>query len=1073
MDGASTFGIWLKQRRKASDLTQEQLAERVGCAAETIRKIEADARRPSRAIADRLAHVLGVPASDRAALLRWARDKSAGATERVSLEQSSAVGTNAAATPTVPAPSPGPQTLVPLLNTKLYLPRPRADLVARPHLLARLNAGLSGRLTVVAAPAGFGKTTLLAEWLTHIADCRLQIADLDEPKLQSTIYNLQSPKVAWLTLDPGDADPTRFLRYLIAALQTLGSSVGAAALRLIEYGQPPTAVLPLLLNDLDQLPGSGILILDDYHAIDSLAVHELVAFLLDQLPPQLHLVLVSRADPALPLARWRVRRELTELRAAELRFTTDEVATLLRDVLRLPLSADDVAALAARTEGWVAGLQLAAISLHNRPTQEIAPFIAAFTGSHHYVVDYLVDEVLARLPAHLQTFLLQSSILDRMCGPLCDAVTDFRFAILDFRLGDQAIQNPKSQIQNSQAILEQLERTNLFVTPLDGERRWYRYHQLFADVLRGRLMSGAAPVEVQTLHRRASVWLAERGLTEEAVQHALAACDWERAASLIDKHGLVLVLQGQAHTVLDWLSGFPTGFVSRAAYLSLLRGAGLLFVNRLDAADAQLQDVEELHASEPSGQRLATIRGTALVLRADLARFRGDIGRSISLAQQALAILPAAEVLPVTAARVFIASAFLLDGTVTPEREQDLTIALAPARTSGDLSLLVRSLVMLADLQRRQGRLQQARKIYDEVVGVAPDPERLRGLVGGAAYCFGFGYLLREWNQLEAAEQQLTRGRDAAVGSVSTDADSLVDGYIGLAYLQQVRGAPNAALATLDELEQLAHERNFAATLIARHLAARARLSLMQGDLAAAVAWADTCGLRADVDLSYPRESEYLTLARVRIAQGRIDAIGAVLDETHRLLDRWLEAAEAAARRSSVIEILILRALALQVRGDLPGALPALERALTLAAPEGYLRIFLDEGAPMAALLAQSAERRAQSAPIRAYAERLLAAFPDDNRVTRWQGDKISAVHNQTVTLSPLHPINPSLVEPLTARELDVLRLLGAGLSNQAIAQELVVAVGTVKRHIANILSKLQVDSRLAAVARARELGLL
>jgi LuxR family maltose regulon positive regulatory protein len=544
MDRASTFGLWLKQRRKAGDLTQEQLAERVGCAAETLRKIETDARRPSRAMVDRIAQVLEVPPAERPALIQWAR-----------------TGTTSALAdqPARPAATTQPRAAGPLLRTKLYLPRVRAQGVARPRLLAQLDHGMTGRLTALVAPPGFGKTTLLAEWANQWA------------------ATSDGRNVAWLTLDAADSEPEQFLRYLIAALRTVAPEIGGTALRLIAAGDAShiAAALPLLLNDLDELPGETVLILDDYHAIAASAVHESVSALLDHLPPHLHLIIASRADPPLPLARLRVRGELAELRAADLRFTPAETAAFLHDSMRLPLAPGDIATLGRRTEGWAAGLQLAGLSLQGQSPEQITAFVAAFGGSHHYIVDYLIDEVLSKQPAPLQRFLLHTAILERLCGALCDAV-----------LG-QAASAAGPDALSGQDILRELERKQLFVVPLDDEWRWFRFHQLFADVLRERLARTVAPEQIALLHRRAAQWHAAHGATGVAVRHALAAHDWELAADLIERASGVGMPGDLQHgeTLRAWLDALPASVVRARPKLCLLRARHALLSDLEQAAE--------------------------------------------------------------------------------------------------------------------------------------------------------------------------------------------------------------------------------------------------------------------------------------------------------------------------------------------------------------------------------------------------------------------------------------------------------------------------------------------------------
>ena len=1057
------FGRWLKRLRTELDLTQEALAEEVGCAPQTIRSFESGVRRPSRELAERLADVLHVPHSQRVEFVHLAR-LSASAPPAQLIEQQQAqsqghdaggdTGSSQRAGGQVDDTGPAAPEHSPILATKLAPPRLRASFVARSRLIARLESGRAGPLTLIAAPAGFGKTTLLAEWLHAREDRHLHIA--------------------WLSLDTGDSDPIQFLRYLVAALQTIAPTVGGAVVNLLQSAQAPPLelVVPLLLNDLVQLPENSILVLDDYHVIDAPAVHQALLLLLDHLPPQLHLVIASRADPPLPLSRLRARGDLTELRAHDLRFTPAEAATFLHEVMGLAVAGEDVAALEARTEGWIAGLQLAALSLRDRSGAQRTEFIEAFTGSHRFVVDYLVDEVLARQPAHLQTFLLQTSILERLCGPLCDAV-------LLGGAGDEVPAYAVGEQAYSQLILEQLERNNLFIVPLDDARRWYRYHHLFVQVLRERLKSGASQDTIASLHRRASAWFEQQGLVVEAVQYALAAPAWERAADLIEKHGQLLLARAQVQRVLGWLNMLPETVARARPFLNVIHAGALIILNQLEGAELRLQAAERSLSADTQDDRSCTVLGTTALSRAYIALFRGDFARWLTLSSQALETLPATDVIGRTAASLDIASAFLISGDVTPANERRFAAAVRVVREMGGLSTLFRGIVTLAELQRRQGRLRQAAATYREAAQAMLEPVMLQAMPNGANYYFGLGDLLREWNELDAAEALLAQGREMVRAMLLAEADTVTRGYIALARLRQVRGDGGGAVATLVEWQEAARERNAIDSLLRRGAAGRAHVALLQGDLQTAVHWAGTRGLRVDDDLSYPREPEYLTFARVRIAQGRCDLAGPYLRDALRLLDRLLDDAETGGRMDSVIEILILRALALQAQNDIRAALTTLERALTLAALEGYVRVFLDEGGPMAALLERMKDEGAPfgqrmngaSAPALAYVHTLLAAFP-----ARAQGDDEPITPHPAPGGHPVHPASFILhppVDPLTERELEVLRLLAAGHSNRAIAAELILALGTVKRHVNNIFGKLQAESRLQAVARARELGLV
>ncbi len=992
---------------------------------------------------------------------------------------------------------PATPTLPPhLLATKLYAPPARPDLVARPRLFERLTAGLSDKLTLIAAPAGFGKTTLVSAWIAEMVNGKRQTAndhaELDEASVPFT-GSVVPFIVAWVSLDARDNDSTRFFCYVSAALNTLAPGSGDTALALLQAPQPPPleAIVTTLLNALsatlpqDQAGNPAVLVLDDYHTIEAPAIHHALATLLEHLPPQLHFILATRADPPLPLARLRASRQLTELRAADLRFSLEEAATLLTEVMGLPLSAADIAALEARTEGWIAGLQLAALAMRDR--SDLAGFIGAFTGSNRFVMRYLAEEVFGRQPLHLQTFLLHTAVLERMCGPLCDAIlglipdqgpgaddqdsTQARASVANVDQQPAPLVSGPSSESYSQLILDQLSRANLFVISLDDERLWYRYHHLFAEVLRHRLMSGASTTAIMALHRQAAQWFERQGLVAEAIQHTLSARDVERAAVLIEQVGPSMGTQGQVYTVLGWLNALPDQVIRAHPVLCIIHAAMLMYTNHLPDALDRLSDAERCVGADAPADQARGILGQTAALRGNIARFVGDRASCIRLARQALELLPETEVFahagPLmrigrVGALVDATYDFLVSGDATADVEQRVRAVITTARAGMSLFATLRSINLLARLQIMQGRLRAAAATYAEVAEVVPGQSAFRTLVNSAAYYVGMGELLHEWNDLDSAERYLAQGIELVRGALTVDAHVTTRGFLALARLQQARGDFPGAAATLDECVNLARRRNFVADLSARMAAAQAQLWLAQDNLAAARRWAARSGLHTDDELTYPREAEYLTLARLLIALGQDDPAGQTLQDALRLLDRLLIAAEAGARMRSVIEILILRTLALRAQTDLAGALAALERALSLAESEGYIRSFVDEGAPMADLLREASARGITPA----YVARLLAAFGKD------EGGRMK---DEAPSARP-HPssfIPQPLAESLSERELEILQLIADGFSNQAIADRLVIALSTVKRHINNIYGKLAVQSRTQALMRARELKLL
>lgn len=896
-----------------------------------------------------------------------------------------------------------------LLATKLHIPRLRPQLVSRSSLVERLQQGMDYALTLVSAPAGFGKTTLLTQW----------VAESKVP-------------VSWLSLEPEDNEPVRFLSYLIAALQEQDPQLGMSVLALLESRQaaPLESALAVLTNELvNHRTGDFVLILDDYHVITSEAIHHALAFLLDHLPSQMHLILATRADPPLPLARLRARGQLIEIRASDLRLNINETDTFLHAVMGLNLPPEATTTLEQHTEGWLAGLQLAALSLRGR--SDIAAFLASFTGSHRFVLDYLSEEVLSRQPDSVQSFLLQTSILERLNGSLCDSVTGQ---------------------EGSQLMLETLDRANLFLVSLDEERNWYRYHHLFAELLRSRL-SLNQPELIPELHLRASEWYERHNQPIEAVQHALKANDKERAADLIEGCSLFLIGKGQTRTLLGWLNVLPDDMVRSRPFLCISHAATLHLTDHLDEARVRLQETEMALKAYSSTENVELILGIMANVQANLARYSGDLASYFAFAQAALEALPKTQLMMRATATMQLAHVYMISGDMTQTMEQQVRATVVLASTSGYKLVHFRSLTLLARFLLLQGRLNEAAAIYEEAGQTSPE-DVLQVLSASAVYCFGLGDLLRERNHLDEAEHLLLQGMEMIKGKRSVFADDVMLGYLTLARLQEERGNYQQAQVTLDTFTHLADACHFVPRMKAMAAEARARILLAQGDVAGALQWEAVSGVStSDTELSYSRERDYLTLARLCITQGRADPAGPSIPAALDLLVRLLENAEAQGRVGSALEILILQALAFDARGERGNALATLERALTFAAPEGYIRLFVDEGTPMQSLLRQAQARG--MAPD--YVAMLLATFDGQHEPG-------------TVPAIPAHS---ALIEPLTEREIEVLHLLNDGASNSDIARRLVVSVNTVKRHVYNICSKLGVQSRTQALARARTLHLI
>jgi LuxR family maltose regulon positive regulatory protein len=906
-----------------------------------------------------------------------------------------------------------------LLATKLHVPQPRPGFLSRPRLLERLAEATALELVLVCTPAGFGKTSLLADWARHS----------------------RSP-VAWLSLDEDDNDPARFWRHVTAALDRVRPGVAEQVAGLLGPPTPPSfeGLVTALINELAAQPDQVLLVLDDYHLVAAEAVHATLAFLVEHVPPGLRLLLASRADPPLPLARLRASGQLAELRERDLRFTAEEAAALLREAVGPDLLEEAVAALAARTEGWVAGLQLAALSLRGQP--DIPGFLATFSGSHRWVLDYLTEEVLDRQPDQVRTFLLETSVLERLSGELCDAVTGRA---------------------DGQEMLERVERANLFLVPLDEQRRWWRYHQLFAELLRARLAQ-EQPERLPRLHQAAAAWSEQRGLVDDAVRHAMAAGDTFWAARLLERHLDGLLLRGENATVDRWLRALPAELVGSRPRLLLTQARLALISGRLEAVDGLLDAAERAFAAaadepyEPSVGRAASllvnISAAIAQDRAFLAVVRGDAEQASAFARRALAELDEGEGMLGSIARGHLAMAEWLRGRL-PEAERALASSIAQWRTAGERFLAVRLSEVLGQAQRGQGHLDAALETYRQVLEIAAAPGR-PALPAGMAYV-GMAEVAYQRGELAAALEDVTKGIELCRRFVQVPV--LATGLVALAWIRQATGDHAGALEAMGEAGRVAPSPDVTA-LLNPVPAQRARLALAHGEVDDAARWTNQRGLDPDDQPSYQRESEYLVLARVLLANQEPErALG--------LLERLHDLAATQGRVGSVIEVRALQALALADSGDGPGALAALAEALSLAAPEGYLRVFVDEGAPMASLLGRLAAPRqpeqvaaAENVPP-AYLARLLSSFPPAAAPTSHPARRTGA--------GPL----PGLVEPLSGRELEVLQLLATGRSNQQIAEELVVALDTVKKHVSRVLDKLGVANRTQAVARARELELL
>ncbi len=915
--------------------------------------------------------------------------------------------------------------LASLLTTKLHTPGTTLNLVTRPRLTQQLDDALrqGHPLILVVAPAGYGKTTLVTDWLGQA-----------------------SIAAAWLSLDEGDSKPARFFRYVVAALQTLDAKLGQSLVDTLHtIPQSPEGFVDPLINDLAAAEQPIILALDDYHVITSALIQEAMVYLLDHVPPNLHLVVLTRADPPFPLPRLRVREAMTEIRDRDLRFTSEEMTAFLNSVHHLNLPAQQIMALESRTEGWPAGVQLAALSLQGCDAERAAHFIEAFSGSHRYVIDYLADEVLRRQSEEVQSFLLQTCILKRLSAPLCDGVTGQ---------------------QGSQALLELLEKSNLFLVPLDDERHWYRYHPLFADLLRARLAQ-THPDQVPVLHQRASVWYERNELGPEAVVHALAAGDLERIVRLIEGRALAMMDASEWSTLAEWLDALPGEVVRRQPWLCIARAWVLAVAGQFEAAARYLEEAEvgqkTLADSVAGTAESRRVDGYAATLRMHMAGLQGDVEATARFARQALEYLPERD----QATRSLVAKDLVVLFRVGGDlrfADQVLAEALAESRAARDRFATVFLLGELGLNQIMKGQLRLAYATCQEALRIAEEHMQQVGRqLPAVTYVYpALSNVLREWNDLQGAAQyaragiefsqqwrhaeELEEDRTALAVALHAlgGAEDLEDNRIALALALVLLGDEDGALRVVGAAKEDSPALSSWYVELIEQCEVRIQLALE--NQSAVERWARKTGLRADAEPKLESMRAYGLLARMLMMQRR-------WAEALLLLGRLLPLQEAAGAGRFVVEALVLKSVALQALGEKDHALSSLKQAFHLAEPEGYVRTFVDEGEAMHDLLRLALAQGV--AP--AYTAKLLAAFV-----------------GPAVPVQPgLQPATPGLVEPLSEQELRVLQLVASGMSNRETAQELYVTVGTVKKHLNNIFGKLGVKSRTQAVARARELNLL
>lgn len=892
-----------------------------------------------------------------------------------------------------------PEQREPLLRTKLFIPPIRQNGVVRPNLMDQLNSGLDKPLTLVSAPAGYGKTTLVSNWLRQTEVCS-----------------------AWISLDEGDNDPAAFMRYFIIALQSVIPSHRPDLVGRLQ-GIPPTpnsVLMDLGINAVAEQDVPLVLVLDDFHTIHATPVLKLITHLLEHIPPHMHLVLLTRTDPTLPLARLRARNQIIEMRATQLRFSIDETAVFLKESMGLDLSGAEIAALEARTEGWIAGLQLAALTLKGHTDTHNS--VTAFAGSHAYIMDYLAEEVLQHQPERVSSFLLQTSILNSMCAPLCDAVLD----------------TERAGPIGSQAMLEALEQMNLFIVPMDDKRFWFRYHHLFCDVLNRRLEQ-QLPHLLPDLHSRASLWYENNAIIPEAIHHALMAGDQARAAHLVEQNGCQLLMSGEGFTLLKWVKAVEP-YSRTHPWLAILKAWALALTGHMDQVEQTLQIAGGLISSFKASTELKIMLGSMASVRAHLANMRGEGRLAADYARGALEYLPDGDAFSCnlrSVATSILGDASLMSGDLEAAREAYID-AVRISQATDNFYMTIIANLNLADVFLEQGKLHQAAKIYPEIIQSATHPDGKKLPLADRAFA-GLSRIQYEWNQLEAAAQFADQCIDLC--QRWGNSNLLAMGNLLLARLEYARHNPEKAQGAIRAVERLVSEAQLSPRWYEWVQRALERMWIYQGELERAHHLIRQEGIAWDDEIPDQREPEYLNLLRLLLAKGDYQA-------AFGLSRRLLQKTEAANRMGRVIEVLILQALALQGEKDLQQALAVMERAVSFARPEGYVRVFLDEGEPMARLLYQAKAHRIGGK----YLVELLSA------ITRDSGAKL--------------PPAQLLIEPLSRRELEVLKLIADGYSNQEICAQLFISIATVKRHISNIYTKLGVKSRTQAISLGTELRL-
>ena len=915
---------------------------------------------------------------------------------------------------------------IPLLQTKLYVPQLQPKHVFRSHLVEKMNRVGPHKLILISAPAGFGKSSLVSEWAQQA-----------------------KVPISWLSLDDADNDLNQFITYLIVALQKINAGLGVDLLSALKSPQPPPMdfLLTLLVNEIDTIETDFALVLDDYQVIATPSIHSALNFLIDRLPARMLVIIAGRADPFLPLSRLRASGQMIEIRADDLRFSADEAATFLNQEMGLALTAKEVASLENRTEGWIAGLQLVA---HSIKTQTDTPgFIASFTGDDRYIVDYLVDEVLSQRPAGTSVFLLKTSILDRMSGPLCDAVIE----------GD-----------DSQQILETLDKANLFIISLDNRRRWYRYHHLFTDLLRQRLRESSTIQEINNLHQRASQWYENKDLLFESVEHAIAGEDYPRAIRLIELGAAKIFQESELNILIRWWHQLPLQVITAQPKLCMLYAWAWLATGHTEKSEECLVAIEEtlgkpmtrLFAEMEKRKSLpSTVLGALVeiaVMRGQLAIIKGNIPEALKLSELVLPYLEDDEGSYLynptqdsrTVAFFSMGLAYKFSAELT-KAEKALTDAAELGHTRKNVHIVAVAYGHIAKIQSVQGKLQQAIETCQQglqlVQGLAGEHTPMSGLLLAE-----LGNLYYEQNNIAGALRVLEDSIRLAKSWAFLDA--LIPGYSGLAQIRAIQGNWNAAFETLDELESFRDINPEVVTPAVESI--RTRMWLAQGNVEAATQWALSKNFSVDGEIHSFNEADFITFARVLIATKK-------WGQATYVLDRLLSSAEDGGRWGTVIELLNLQAITQRSQEHLDEALQTLSRALEIAEPNGYVRSFVDEGAAMIQLLQEAVARSVSPG----YSSKLLSEFETKKDGGR-SVEEVTPIHTASTVAE-----GSGLIDPLSRRELEVLHLLKSELSGPEIASELTIELSTLRSHTQKIYTKLDVGNRRAAIQRAKELKIL